>query len=68
MYSSEYLSPKEASKFLGISTHLLQKWRSLGVGIPYIKLGQSTSSVIRYQKSDLLEYLNDNKIKTFKGV
>ncbi len=61
---SEYLSPKEASEFLGVSTHLLQKWRSNGVGIPYIKLGQSTSSVIRYQKSDLLEYLNDNKIKT----
>ncbi len=64
MNAPEYLSPKEASEFLGVSTHLLQKWRSNGVGIPYIKLGQSTSSVIRYQKSDLLEYLNDNKIKT----
>ncbi len=64
MNSFEYLSPKEASKLLGISTHLLQKWRSLGVGIPYIKLGQSKSSVIRYRKSDLLKYLNENTIKT----
>ncbi len=63
----EYLSPREASKLLGVSTHLLQKWRSLGVAIPYIKLGQSTSSAIRYKKSDILEYLNDNKIQTFKG-
>ncbi len=64
MHSPEYLSPKEASKLLGISIHLLQKWRSLGVGIPYVKLGQSKSSVIRYQKSDILEYLDNNKIKT----
>jgi len=64
MNSQEYLSPKEASILLGISTHLLQKMRSLGTGIPYIKLGQSKSSVIRYQKSDLLEYLDNNKIKT----
>lgn len=64
MNSFEYLSPREASKLLGISIHLLQKWRSLGVGIPYIKLGQSKSSVIRYRKSDLLKYLNENTIKT----
>ncbi|WP_415406791.1 helix-turn-helix domain-containing protein [Sulfurovum sp. CS9] len=64
MNSHEYLSPKEASKLLGVSTHLLQKWRSLKVGIPYTKLGQSKSSVIRYLKSDILEYLDNNKIKT----
>ncbi len=64
MNSFEYLSPKEASSLLGVSTHLLQKWRSLGVGIPYVKLGQSQSSVIRYKKNDLLKYLNENTIKT----
>lgn len=64
MNAPEYLSPKEASKLLGVSTHLLQKWRSHGQGIEYIKLGSSKSSVIRYQKSDLLEYLDNNKIKT----
>ncbi|WP_041672786.1 helix-turn-helix domain-containing protein [Sulfurovum sp. NBC37-1] len=64
MKSSKYLSPKEAATLLGISTHLLQKWRSLGVGIPYIKLGQSRSSVVRYKKSDLLKYLDKNTIQT----
>ncbi len=64
MNSYEFLSPREASKLLGVSTHLLQKWRSLGVGISYIKLGQSKSSAIRYKKSDLLQYLDDNKIQT----
>ena len=63
MNSFEYLSPKEVSKLLGVSTHLLQKWRSLGVGIPYIKLGRSKSSVVRYKKSDLLKYLDENKIQ-----
>ncbi len=64
MNPPEYLSPKEASKLLGVSIHLLQKWRSHAQGIQYIKLGDRKNSVIRYQKSDILEYLDNNKIKT----
>ncbi len=64
MNDLEYLSPKEASKLLGVSTHLLQKWRSFGVGMPYVKLGQSNSSVIRYKKSDLMKFLDENTICT----
>jgi len=60
----KYLSPKEASKLLGISTYLLQKWRSLGVGIPYIKLGNSTSSIIRYEYNDIIKYIEEQKIQT----
>ena len=59
----QYLSPKEASIFLSVSVNLLQKWRTLGVGVPYIKLGTSTSSIIRYKLDDLLEYIENQKIQ-----
>jgi len=60
----QYLSPKEASEILGVSTSLLQKWRTLKVQLDYVKLGKSTSSVIRYKLDDLLNYLDNNSIKT----
>lgn len=60
----QYLSPKEASEILGVSTSLLQKWRTLKVQLDYVKLGKSTSSVIRYKLADLLNYLDNNSIKT----
>lgn len=58
-----YLSPKEASILLSVTVHLLQKWRTQGVGIPYIKMGSSSSSIIRYKIDDLLEYVENQKIQ-----
>lgn len=60
----KYLSPKETAKYLGVSVELLQKWRSNGVGIPFMKLGESTSSLIRYDIDELNKYLQTKKIKT----
>jgi len=62
--TKQYLSPKEASEILGVSTSLLQKWRTLKVQLDYVKLGKSTSSVVRYKLDDLLNYLDSNSIKT----
>jgi excisionase family DNA binding protein len=62
--TSKYLSPKEAAKYLGVSVELLQKWRSNGVGIPFMKLGDSTSSIIRYDIDELNKYLQSKTIKT----
>lgn len=59
----QYLSPKEASILLSVSVNLLQKWRTQGVGIPYVKMGSSSSSIIRYKVDDLLEYVENQKIK-----
>jgi len=59
-----YLSPKETAQYISVSVDLLQKWRTLGVGIPYIKLGESTSSLIRYDIDELNKYLKSKTIKT----
>jgi hypothetical protein len=64
LMTKKYLSPKEASEVLGVSTSLLQKWRTLKVKLNYVKLGESTSSIIRYKLDDLLHYLEQNIIKT----
>lgn len=59
-----YFSTKETAEYLSISVDLLQKWRSQGVGIPYIKLGDSVSSLIRYDIDELNKYLKSKTIKT----
>ncbi|WP_448148971.1 helix-turn-helix transcriptional regulator [Labrys miyagiensis] len=57
-----YLTTKEAAKFLGISHKTLEKWRSLGTdgAPPYIRL---RNRVIRYNREDLLQYLEKLKHK-----
>lgn len=64
MIRQKYLSPSSAAVFLDVSTHLLQKWRSLGIGIPYTKLGDSANAPIRYSLEELEEYLSSKKILT----
>ncbi|MGJ0315407.1 helix-turn-helix domain-containing protein [Aliarcobacter cryaerophilus] len=60
----KYLPPKQAAIYLGVSVDLLQKWRTKGIGVPYIKLGESTSSLIRYDREELDKYLKSKTIKT----
>jgi len=64
MVTPKYLSSKETAILLSVSVDLLQKWRSEAIGIPYIKLGDSTSSPIRYDIDDINNYLKSKKIKT----
>ena len=51
------LAPPEAARFLGNSVGTLARWRSTGVGPPYIKLGTSRTSRIRYRLSELEAFL-----------
>lgn len=63
MMVQRYMSPLSAAQYLGVSIHLLQKWRSLGMGVPYTKLGDSFNAPIRYSVVDLDKYLEKRKIK-----
>lgn len=65
----EYLTPSEAAEYSGLSLSLLSKLRQKGTGCPYTKVGQSrTKCAIRYKKSDLENWMESNKIKTFGGA
>lgn len=48
-HDDAFLNVSEAARFLGLSTHTLNCWRSRDRGPAYCKLGSS----VRYRASDL---------------
>ncbi len=62
--SKLYFTPKEVAEILSISTHLLQKWRSLGIGLPFCKLGDGSNAPVRYTSRDIEIYMEARKIRT----
>ena len=65
----EYLTTTEAATYSGISTSKLAKLRHKGSGCRYVRIGDSkTKAVIRYKKSDLDQWMNQNIIKTIGGA
>lgn len=51
------LTEREASERLGLSVRTLQKWRLLGRGPRYLKLGQA----VRYDPDDLDAFLQGTR-------
>jgi predicted site-specific integrase-resolvase len=45
-----WLTPAEVAKLLNMSAVALRKWRHLGIGPNYLKMGDSTNSRVRYNK------------------
>ncbi len=65
----EYLTPKEASEYTGISVPKLARLRLEGRGCAYIRIGESrTKALIRYRRLDLDRWLERNLIKTTGGL
>lgn len=64
----EYLSTQEAAEYTGISRSQLAKLRSSGRGCKYIRIGSPTKAIIRYRKSDLDKWLEQNMICTTGGL
>lgn len=56
--SSRLLNEKETADMLGISVKTLQKWRYLGIGVPFVKVGR----LVRYKIECILEYLRKNEV------
>lgn len=54
----ELIGEKEAAELLKLSVKTLRKWRSLGIGIKYVKMGRS----IRYRLIDIESFLNASTV------
>jgi hypothetical protein len=54
---------KEAAVILGCTVSALRKWRLLGKGPTYCKIGR----LVRYADPDLAEYLNANRVEPVAG-
>ncbi len=50
------IDEKQVEKFYGLKQSSLQKWRCLGGGPNFIKIGRS----VRYRPSDIESFINDH--------
>lgn len=50
----------EAARILGLAVQTLRNWRFKRIGPSYLKIGRRA---VRYQMSDLLEYIDSRKIR-----
>jgi len=55
----EIMTPAQASQFLGVSEDYLRDHRRSRSGPPY---SQPATKVIRYQRADLLAWLNRSRV------
>ena len=54
----ELLSEKEVAKIYKINVRTLQRERSMGIGMPYVKLGER----VRYKRSDIEKYIKRHTV------
>ena len=54
----ELLSEKEVENNYKINARTLQRERSLGIGMPYVKLGKR----VRYKRSDVEKYIDQHTV------
>ena len=57
-YEFELLSEKEVAKIYKINVRTLQRERSLGIGMPYVKLGKR----VRYKRGDVEKYIKHHTV------
>lgn len=58
------LTPSETSEITGRSIQMLQKDRTDGVGIEYIKMGKGKNSKVFYPIKSIADFLENNTVKT----
>ena len=61
-YEFELLSEKEVAKIYKINVRTLQRERSMGIGMPYVKLGKR----VRYKRGDVEQHINKNTIGNYQ--
>ena len=62
--SLRLLRERDAADYLGVTDSTLQKWRYLGLGPRYIKIGGNHGRAVRYRLSDLTDYVSNNLVDT----
>ena len=57
----EYLTTDQVSALTTLSKSSLERMRSTGEGIPFIKMGSGRTCRVIYAKSDVIAFLESNK-------
>ena len=63
MTDSNILNERQAASALGCSIGLLRKWRLLGRGPAYLKIGR----LVRYLEADINSFLDAHRVETAGG-
>ena len=58
MSDSNLLNERQAAQILGCSVALIRKWRLLGRGPAYCKIGR----LVRYRREDIDEFLEAHRV------
>lgn len=61
----ELLTPEFLADFLGLSKQALSHWRAANIGPEFVRVG---NKAIRYPKKELLEWLEENRVRPNKWV
>ena len=59
-----YLNEKQVSEMTGRSLSTLRNERSLGLGIPYSKIGRS----VRYNLVDVIKFMESRRVDTIESL
>ena len=62
-YSSK--NTEEAARFLGVTPHVMIRWRHERRGPAYIKLARN---LVRYRLSDLADFVEEHRVVGGRGV
>lgn len=62
------LNDDQAAEFLNVSKGLLRKFRMLGTGPMYFKIGRSKLAMVRYRMADLLTWQDTHRVVTDEGA
>ena len=54
------LDENNAAEMIGCSVALMRKWRTLGIGPAYVKVGR----LVRYRRADIESFLDANRVTT----
>jgi hypothetical protein len=68
MTMEKLLTQEQAADLLQLSAATLERMRARGDGPPYLKIGRSKSSPVRYSPSALAKYLADCARRCTPGV
>ena len=58
------LRERDAADILSVKDSTLQKWRYLGCGPKYIRVGGANGRAVRYRENDLQAYIASNVVDT----
>ena len=60
----DLLTKEEAAALLGIIPNTLEIWRTKGKGPEFVKLGETKSAPIRYQRPKIFEWLEQQSFSS----